>query len=160
MSLPGCMLRILLIEDNPADAHMLRAALEKTGMPVEITHAKDGVEALEYLATDARSRQCDVVLLDLNLPRLTGFEVLEHIRSREELKKLPVVIMSGSANIEEIDRCYYAGANSYICKPIHFHEILATAAGFVSYWSTCVKLPSKRWVRRTAASYMTAAQAK
>jgi len=153
------MLRILLVEDNPADAHMLRTALEKTDMPVEITHAEDGMEAVEFLA-DLGSRQCDVVLLDLNLPRLNGFEVLEHIRSREELKRLPVVIMSGSANTEDIDRCYHAGANSYICKPIHFDEILATAAGFVSYWSTCVKLPSKRSAGRTDTSSLNATHAK
>lgn len=154
------MLRILLIEDNPADAHMLRTALEKTGMPVDITHAQDGVEAVEYLVTDPRGRQCDVVLLDLNLPRLSGFEVLEHIRNREELKRLPVVIMSGSTNTEEIDRCYKAGANSYICKPIHLDEILAVAAGFVAYWSTCVKLPSKRSVGRPAATFLTAVHSK
>jgi CheY-like chemotaxis protein len=139
------MLRILLIEDNPADAQMLRTALERAGMPVEITHLDDGVEAVEYLAqVPGLSQSCDVVLLDLNLPRLSGFEVLEHVRSRHELKKLPVVIMSGSTNADEIDRCYEAGANSYISKPIHLDEILATAAGFVAYWSKCVKLPSKR----------------
>jgi CheY-like chemotaxis protein len=89
------MLRILLVEDNPADAHMLRTALEKTGIPVEITHLKDGVEAMEFLAKSQGAPQPDVVLLDLNLPRLSGFEVLEHIRSSDELKRLPVVIMSG-----------------------------------------------------------------
>jgi chemotaxis family two-component system response regulator Rcp1 len=142
------MLRILLVEDNPADAQMLRTALGKTGMPVNITHVKDGVEALECLAQAENASQHDVVLLDLNLPRLTGFEVLEQIRSSGDLKRLPVVVMSGSMNIEEIDRCYHAGANSYICKPIHLDEILSTAAGFVAYWSNCVKLPSKRRAAR------------
>jgi CheY-like chemotaxis protein len=138
------MLRILLVEDNPADAQMLRTALGKSGMPVEITHLEDGVQAVEYLSNQQNlARFCDVVLLDLNLPRLTGFEVLEHIRGCEELKSLPVVVMSGSTNTDEIDRCYQAGANSYICKPIHLDEILATGAGFVAYWSSCVKLPSR-----------------
>ncbi len=153
------MLRILLVEDNPADAQMLRTALGKAGMQAELTHVKDGQEALEYLARDQNLAACDVVLLDLNLPRLSGFEVLEHIRRSEQLKKLPVVIMSGSTNIEEIDRCYQAGANSYICKPIHLDEILSTAAGFVAYWSHCVKLPSKRRIARNA-SYLTASQSK
>ena len=138
------MLRILLVEDNPADAQMLRTALGKTGLPVEITHLRDGVEAVEYLASEQKpAKCCDVVLLDLNLPRLNGFEVLEQIRSCEELKSLPVVIMSGSSNADEIDHCYQAGANSYICKPIHLDEILATAAWFVAYWSNCVKLPRR-----------------
>ncbi len=149
------MLRILLVEDNPADAQMLRTALGKAGMPVEITHLKDGVEAVEYLQQGPTpSRLCDVVLLDLNLPRISGFEVLEHIRGCDELKSLPVVIMSGSTNADEIDRCYQAGANSYICKPIHLDEILSTAASFVSYWSNCVRLPSRRLVGRAAAAYL------
>jgi CheY-like chemotaxis protein len=151
------MLRILLVEDNPADAHMLRTALEKTDTPVEITHLKDGVEAVEFLAKNQVASQCDVVLLDLNLPRLSGFEVLEHIRSCDELKRLPVVIMSGSTNSEEIDRCYQLGANSYICKPIHLGEILSTVERFVVYWANCVKLPSRRRVARGAAANLTAA---
>ena len=142
------MLRILLVEDSPADAQMLRTALGKTGLPVEIAHVKDGVEAVEYLANEQKPLEsCDVVLLDLNLPRLSGFEVLEHVRSCEELKSLPVVVMSGSTNSDEIDQCYQAGANSYICKPIHLEEILSTAAWFVAYWSKCVKPP-----RRSSAS--------
>ena len=139
---------------------MLRTALGKTGMPVEITHVMDGVEAIEYLAPDENASRCDVVLLDLNLPRLTGFEVLEHIRTSVDLKRLPVVIMSGSSNIEEIDRCYQGGANSYICKPIHLDEILATAAGFVAYWSSCVKLPSKHRAARSAAANLATAHAR
>jgi CheY-like chemotaxis protein len=68
------MLRILMVEDNPADAQMLRTALGKTGLPIEITHVKDSVEAVEYLANEQRPVQsCDVVLLDLNLPRLQRF---------------------------------------------------------------------------------------
>jgi len=132
------------VEDNPPDAQMLRTALGKTGLPVEITHVKDRLEAVECLANEQKALQsCNVILLDLNLPRLSGFEVLEHIRSTEELKSLPVVIMSGSTNSDEIDRCYQAGANSYICKPIHFEEMLSTAAWFVAYWSKCVKLPRR-----------------
>jgi CheY-like chemotaxis protein len=155
------MLRILLVEDNPADAQMLRTALAKAGTPVEITHVKDGVEAVEYLEQDRTpSRLCDVVLLDLNLPRMSGFEVLEYIRSREDLKSLPVVIMSGSSNADEIDRCYQAGANSYICKPIHLDDILSTTAGFIAYWSNCVKLPSRRLVGRAAAAFLASMNAK
>ncbi|MGB6943677.1 MAG: response regulator [Bryobacteraceae bacterium] len=155
------MLRILLVEDNPADAQMLLTAFQKTGMPLEITQVEDGVEAIEYLARNGKgSPICDVVLLDLNLPRLSGFEVLEQIRSSDDLKRLPVVIMSGSTNMEEIDRCYQAGANSYICKPIHLDEILSTAAWFVAYWANCVKLPSKRPVARAALNHLAAAQAK
>lgn len=137
------MLRILLVEDNPADAQMLETALEKTGIPVEIAVLGDGAKAIEHL-TSPGPPPCDVLLLDLNLPRISGFEVLQTIRGREDLKSLPVVIMSGSSNADEIRRCYAAGANSYICKPIHLDEIFATAAKFIAYWSNCVQLPSRR----------------
>jgi CheY-like chemotaxis protein len=140
------MLRILLVEDNPADAQMLNSSLIKTGAPVAITRLEDGEKAIEYFAAarSTASSPCDIVLLDLNLPRVGGYEVLEYIRSRKELKSLPVIIMSGSTDVDEIDRCYQAGANSYICKPIHLDEILSTAASLVAYWSNCVKLPSRR----------------
>jgi len=155
------MLRILLVEDNPADVQMLRTALGKSGMPVEIIHVRDGVQAVEYLSNQqSLARFCDVVLLDLNLPRLTGFEVLEHIRGCDELKSLPVVVMSGSTNTDEIDRCYQAGANSYISKAIHLEEILATAAWFVAYWSRCVKLPSRRLPGRAGKSQLAAVNTK
>jgi two-component system response regulator len=136
------MLRILLVEDNPADAQMLQASLVKTGLLLDIIRMEDGEKAIEYLAAKP---YCDIVLLDLNLPRVDGYEVLEYIRSRKELKSLPVIVMSGSTDIDEIDRCYQAGANSYICKPIRLDEILSTADALVTYWSTCVRLPSRRF---------------
>jgi CheY-like chemotaxis protein len=149
------MLRILLVEDNPADAQMLQTSLWKTGVPVEIIRIEDGEKAIDYLASGPRtvaSPCCDIVLLDLNLPRVGGYEVLEYIRGRKELRSLPVIIMSGSRDTDEIDRCYQAGANSYICKPIQLEEILATAVSLVTYWSNCVKLPSRRFVSRPLAA--------
>ena len=141
------MLRIVLVEDNPADAQMFQMALRRAGKPVELTILEDGHAALEHLtgvAAQNSSFPCDLVLLDLNLPVVSGFEVLEQIRSHPLLNPLPVVVMSGSSNIGEIERCYRAGANSYICKPGHFEEILATASELMAYWSHCVKLPSRR----------------
>jgi CheY-like chemotaxis protein len=145
MSLLVPMLRILLVEDNPADAQLLQTSLVKTGHPLEIIRVVDGQKAIEYLAA---SPSCDIVLLDLNLPRVDGYQVLEYIRSRKELKSLPVIIMSGSTDVDEIDRCYQAGANSYICKPIRLDEILSTAVSLVTYWSNCVRLPSRRFMPR------------
>jgi chemotaxis family two-component system response regulator Rcp1 len=141
------MLRIALIEDNPADAQMFQMALNRTGIPTEVTLLEDGLTALEYLTGNNPQnlpRPCDVVLLDLNLPRLNGFEVLESIRATHSLMTLPVIVMSGSSNPVEVERCYRAGANSYICKPAHFDEILSTAAHFMAYWSFCVRLPAVR----------------
>jgi CheY-like chemotaxis protein len=135
------MFRILIVEDNPADAQILQMALERAGVPLDIALREDGVKAIEYLA-DGNPARCDLVLLDLNLPRLSGFEVLERIRSCEELQSLPVVVLSGSADAGDVDRCYRSGANSYICKPTHLVDILTVAAQIVTYWSQCVKLPS------------------
>jgi len=135
------MFRILIIEDNPADAQILQMALERAGVPLEIIHLDDGAKAMEYLSA-GKSSHCDLVLLDLNLPRLSGFEILERIRASEELAGLPVVVTSGSADAADVDRCYRAGANSYICKPAHLVDILTAAARIVAYWSQCVTLPS------------------
>jgi chemotaxis family two-component system response regulator Rcp1 len=135
------MFRILIVEDNPADAQIFRMALERADVPMEIVHLEDGVKAMEYLTGGNRGR-CDLVLLDLNLPRLNGFEVLDSIRSSQELRSLPVVVLSGSADFEDIERCYRAGANSYVCKPEHLVDIMAVAVQIVTYWAQCVKLPS------------------
>jgi chemotaxis family two-component system response regulator Rcp1 len=149
------MLRIALVEDNPADAQMFQMALNRAGIPTHVTLLEDGLAALEYLTGNNPQnvpRPCDVVLLDLNLPRLSGFEVLESIRATHNLMTLPVIVMSGSSNPVEIERCYRAGANSYICKPSHFDEIVSTAAQFLSYWSYCVKLPALRKAANSPAS--------
>jgi CheY-like chemotaxis protein len=137
------MLHIVLVEDNRADAEMLEMALQQTGAPVNIVRLDDGVKAIEYLSQAKAAQQHDLVLLDLNLPRLSGFEVLERIRSREDLKSLPVVVMSGSSDPADIERCYRTGANSYICKPTHLEEIFFTIEHLVAYWSKVVKLPTK-----------------
>lgn len=139
------MLNIVLVEDDPADAQMLREALLEAGMPLEIKVIEDGIEAAEYLT---HASECDLVLLDLNVPRLTGFEILERIRSCEQSQSLPVVVVSGSTDPAGIERCYRAGANSYVCKPIHVDEIFAMANQLVRYWSQCVSLPARRAAKR------------
>jgi two-component system, chemotaxis family, response regulator Rcp1 len=141
------MLRIILVEDSAPDAQIVRMALEQAGTPVEIMVLDDGLAALEFLTrNDAQpaALQWDLVLLDLNLPTISGFELLERIRASEGLKTLPVLVMSGSSNPTDINRCYRAGANSYICKPPHLADLFFIGAQLVAYWSICVKLPSKR----------------
>jgi CheY-like chemotaxis protein len=135
------MLRIAVVEDNPAEAQLLQMALRETGVPMQVVLLKDGVEAVEYLSRN--SLRCDLVLLDLNLPRLSGFEVLEHLKRQDEFRHLPIVVLSGSSDPADIERCYRAGANSYICKPVHLDEIFDKAAQLIAYWSKCVKIPSR-----------------
>jgi CheY-like chemotaxis protein len=142
--MPSGTLHIVLVEDNPADAMMLKTALVRSGCLVEISVITDGQDAVDFFAAHARpgSLPCDLVLLDLNLPRLSGFEVLDFIRGREDLKGLPVVVMSGSSAADEIERCYRIGANSYICKRTDLGEILEVGAQLVRYWSRCATIPS------------------
>ncbi len=135
--------RILLVEDSPADAEMLRLAIAHTGIPLQIVWVQDASQAIEYLGTPEpnASLPCDLVMLDINLPVTTGFELLQEIKAHEILKTLPVIIMSGSNNPEDVQRCYRAGANSFVCKPAQLDEILTLAACLAKYWFLCVKLP-------------------
>ena len=135
--------RIALVEDSLADAHIFRFALKQTGISLDIDVLEDGFKAMEYLcAGNGHGPRCDLVLLDLNLPGLSGFEVLERIKAIDQLKRVPVVVMSGSSSHEDIDRCYLAGANSYISKPTQLEDILVMAGRLVAYWFDCAKLPN------------------
>jgi len=133
--------RIVLVEDSAADAEMMTLAIEKSGIAADIVVLPTGPQALAYLGD--RKNVCDLLLLDLNLPLITGFEVLEQVRSISRLKTLPIVIMSGSTNSEEIDHCYALGANSYIAKPNHLDEIFACGESLMRYWFGCVRLPTR-----------------
>lgn len=126
-------LRILIVEDSRAEAHLLAMALRKTGRPLEIVIVEDGMKAVEYIKT-ARG-ECDLVLLDLNLPRLSGYDVLTEIKRDAELRSLPIVILSGSTDPADIDRCCRAGADSYIAKPVHLDAVFEMAAQLVEYWT-------------------------
>lgn len=128
-------MRIVLVDDNPADAHLIKRALQAVETPVDLAWLRDGVEALEYLSENPG--ECDLMLLDLSLPRLTGFEVLERLRAQDEFKTLPIVILSGSCDPADIERCYRAGATSYVCKPVHADQVFAMANDLVNYWSAC-----------------------
>lgn len=143
------MFRIVLVEDNPADARILETALARAGAPTTVVVLENGRKAVDYF-TGAGPVECDVALVDLNLPLVSGFEVLEAIRASKTLRSLPVIVLSGSSSPADVDRCYQAGANSYICKPVHLDEIYAMAARFVAYWTECVKLPSKPAPERLA----------
>ena len=136
--------RIALVEDNPADAEMLKVALEQTDFAVEIVVLPDGAEALKYLTSATPARPpCDLLILDLNLPRMNGLEVLEKVREVDYLKALPVVVMSGSKNRAEIDRCYALGANAYVYKSNDLDEIYARAKRLMDFWFDCAKLPGR-----------------
>jgi chemotaxis family two-component system response regulator Rcp1 len=134
--------KILIIDDNPADSKMLRAALARRDSAIETEVLEDGEQAVEYFSMKMRPESApDLILLDLNLPLLSGFEVLEFIKSEPGLKKLPVVVLSGSSNPYEIERCYAAGANSYISKPVGLQQVFDMAEHLISYWFEHASLP-------------------
>jgi CheY-like chemotaxis protein len=125
---------VLLVEDNADDEHLILRALKRSGIAHEIAVARDGPAALSYLRESAKLP--DVVLLDLNLPRISGLDVLRLIRADGRTARLVVVILTSSSEERDIDRSYALGANSYVAKPIgseHFTEAILLLG---RYWLT------------------------
>jgi two-component system response regulator len=131
---------ILLVEDNPDDELLTLRAFKKTNIANEIVVARDGVEALDYLfgagahaGRDVNS-QPQVVLLDLNLPRIGGLEVLRRIRADERTKLLSVVVLTSSKEDEDVVRSYSLGANGFVRKPVEFDEFSQAVRALGLYW--------------------------
>ncbi len=133
---------LLLVEDNPDDEALTLRALEKNAIPNPVVVARDGVEALDYLFGRGVHVGRDLnimpamILLDLNLPRLDGLEVLRHIRGNHRTRLLPVVVLTTSREERDIERAYSFGANSYIRKQVDFERLLATIGQLGLYWLT------------------------
>jgi len=135
---------IMLIEDNPKDIELTRRALDKANIANTLVVASDGVEALDYLIGNngAPVELPIVILLDLKLPRVNGMEVLQHIRSNNRIKHLPVVVLTSSNEEHDIIQSYLLGANSYICKPVKFNDFVEAIRQLVLYWLVLNQLPS------------------
>lgn len=131
---------ILLVEDNPDDALLALRALRKHNVANDVTHVTDGEEALNYLFPSPSETVRDphplpdVVLLDLKLPKVDGFEVLRRIRSEELTKLLPVVILTSSKEEQDLANGYALGANSYIRKPVDFNQFVEAVRQLGLYW--------------------------
>ncbi len=131
---------LLLVEDNPSDEELTLRALTKQKILNDIFVVRDGVEALEFLFGEGKhadrdmSRQPDVILLDLKLPRLGGLEVLQRIRADERTKMLPVVVLTSSSQDEDIISSYRLGANSYVRKPVKFADFTEAVRQLGVYW--------------------------
>ena len=137
---------ILLIEDNPGDVKLTKKAFEKAALETRIDVAEDGVEAMAYLRerTAETDRELpDLVLLDLNLPRKSGYEVLEEIKSDPDLKRVPVVILTSSDSEEDIVETYEDHANAYLTKPVSFEGFKEVVSKIESFWFSVAKLPPK-----------------
>jgi two-component system response regulator len=130
---------ILLVEDNPDDEFLTRDALRTGGIKHDVVVARDGAEAVDWIfareGSDA-ARSPDLVLLDLKLPKMSGFDVLERIRNDVRTRGLPVVILTSSSEIQDIQRSYLEGANSYVRKPVNFPEFVRAVQALGVYWLT------------------------
>ncbi len=139
-------IEILLVEDNPGDARLTLEAFKEGKVVNNLTVVGDGVEALAYLRRQgqyANSVQPDLILLDLNLPKKDGREVLAEIKADERLRNIPVVVLTTSAAEEDIARAYSRHANCYITKPVDLDQFLRVVQSIESFWLTLVKLPSQ-----------------
>jgi chemotaxis family two-component system response regulator Rcp1 len=137
---------ILLVEDNPGDARLTLEAFKEGKVLNNITIMGDGVEALAYLRQQghyADAVQPDIILLDLNLPKMDGREVLAEIKADERLKKIPVVVLTTSEAEEDVARAYSSHANCYITKPVELEQFLNVVQSIDSFWLSLVKLPSQ-----------------
>lgn len=137
-------IRVLLIEDNPGDADLTRETLEASKLRIEIAVVIDGEEALEYLLRRGRHPDAeppDLIVLDLNLPRLDGGQVLAEIKKHDRLRTIPTVILTSSDAERDIVRSYKLGANCYITKPVDLTAFISIVRSIESFWLTVVKLP-------------------
>lgn len=138
-------INILLVEDNPADVRLTEEAFKEGGILNKLYVAKDGEEALSMLAcngSNSRIPRPDLILLDLNLPRKDGREVLEQIKDDESLKRIPVVILTTSNAQQDILKAYDLHANCYITKPVDLDQFFTVIKSIEDFWLTIVRLPA------------------
>jgi len=135
---------VLLVEDNPGDARLVREAFAEWHLLNSLHHVPDGVEAMAFLRRQgeyANRKRPDLVLLDLNLPRKDGRQVLAEMKADPALKRIPVVALTTSSAHEDITACYNAGANAYVTKPLDFAEFLNALTALKIFWFSVVTLP-------------------
>jgi CheY-like chemotaxis protein len=137
---------ILLVEDSPDDVELTREALTDAKLLMELSVVEDGNEALDFLRKSGKhqgARRPDMILLDLNLPGRDGREVLAEIKSDDNLKRIPVVILTTSHDEEDILRAYDLHANCYVTKPVDFEQFVKVVGSIEVFWFTIVNLPSR-----------------
>lgn len=146
VSKPIEIVEILLIEDNLADIRLTQEIFKDCKICNNLHVAKDGIEALEFLRRQGPFKNApvpDLILLDLNLPKKDGRELLQEIKQDEGLKKIPVIVLTTSEAEQDILRSYNLGANCYITKPIDLDQFIKVVQTIEDFWLTVVKLPTK-----------------
>ncbi len=138
-------LSILLVEDNSADAHLIKEFLKEINIDTALNIARDGKEAMEFLYRHYKynkdKRDPNFVILDLNLPKMSGREVLKEIKNDNDLKRIPVIILTTSTAEEDIKECYNNHANCYITKPLDFDEFAEAMESIKTFWFNTAELP-------------------
>jgi chemotaxis family two-component system response regulator Rcp1 len=135
--------KILLVEDNPADILLAKEAMKESTTPYSLHVLSDGKEAISYLLREekyAYAERPDIIILDLNLPLKSGFEVLEEIKENRYLKHIPVIVLTTSNAAQDIERAYAIHANCYITKPIDFEKFSKIVKSILDYWSSVASL--------------------
>lgn len=136
--------RILLVEDNEGDILLTSEAIQESSFAVDLAVAKDGKQALTYMFTTLENNPQELpqlILLDINLPRLNGHEVLRALKTHDQFRHVPVIIFTTSTNSNDIYQCYREYANSYLSKPMDLAEYYQVVHEIEKYWLQSVKLP-------------------
>jgi chemotaxis family two-component system response regulator Rcp1 len=139
-------LQILLVEDSPGDAYLVQTALQESTLPLHLTVAEDGEQALAFIrrsAPDADAVRPDLILLDLNLPQKNSQEVLRELKSDPTLGAIPVVVLTTSQAPEDIRQSYALQANAYVMKPLELDHFLQVLKAIADFWCTVARLPSE-----------------
>ena len=132
---------ILIVEDNPGDVRLIKEALNTSSIQPTLYFARDGLEATRFLETRRQDGFPHLMVLDLNLPKKSGFEVLEYVKRDEMLKRIPVIVLSSSQNPEDVARAYDLHANCYLTKPANFEAFIAVVRALEYFWIRTTNLP-------------------
>ena len=139
-------IHVLLVEDNEADVELTRDMLATNQFDIKVSVAKDGIEAIDFLngaGSWSEPGHPTLVLLDLNLPRKDGRQVLAVLKSHDELRRIPVVVLSSSDSEKDITSCYHLGANCYMVKPIDLQAYRTIVRTLEDYWLGAARLPHR-----------------
>jgi two-component system, chemotaxis family, response regulator Rcp1 len=144
---PSTPLEILLVDDNPGDVRLIEEILKESGMPIRLNVVRDGVEAMAFLRQEgpyAHVATPNLIVLDLNLPRKNGHEVIAEVKEDRGLKRIPVVVLTGSEAEEDINRAYDLHANCCIIKPFNLDQFIRVVRQMQDFWLNVAKFPGKR----------------
>lgn len=139
-------LRVLIVEDNPGDVRLIKEAYQEADGAIITAVAKDGIEALDYLfrrGSFVEAWQPDLMMLDLNLPKKSGHEVLAAVKADANLKQIPVIVFSSSSAPTDVTGAYRQGANCYVTKPADLDELFLTISWIDRFWLGSVRLPTE-----------------